>query len=149
MAIEDRTNPMQGVSGPGAFSKRTDLQYKPDQYGQGVQMQQEMSGAPLATTPGVQPEAPSTFRRNLERANAAQGGTQSAAGGMFDPTARPNEPITSGVDIGAGAGSNALMMQDNTPAEYQDAYQLFNQLAANPNASPTMKYLAQRIQQGF
>jgi hypothetical protein len=150
MAIEDRTNPMQGVSGPGAFSKRTDLQYKPDQYGQGVQMQQEMSGAPLATTPGVQTEAPSTFRRNLERANAAQGGgTQATAGGLFDPTARPNEPITHGVDIGPGAGSNALMMQDNTPAEYQDAYQLFNQLAANPNASPTMKYLAQRIQQGF
>jgi hypothetical protein len=149
MAIEDRTNPMQGVSGPGPYAKRTDLQYKPDQYGQGVQMQQEMSGAPLATTPGVQPEAPSTFRRNLDRANAAQGGGQATAGGLFDPTARPNEPITHGVDIGPGAGSNALMMQDNTPAEYEDAYQLFNQLAANPNASPTMKYLAQRIQQGF
>jgi hypothetical protein len=149
MAIEDRTNPMQGVSGPGPFAKRTDLQYKPDQYGQGVQMQQEMSGAPLSTTPGVQPEAPSTFRRNLDRANAAQGGTQGASGGLFDPTARPDVPITNGVDIGPGAGSEALMMRDNTPAEYQDAYQLFTQLAANPNASPTMKYLAQRIQQGF
>jgi len=151
MALEDATNPMRGVSGPGKFAKRTDLQYKPQAYGEGVQMQQDMSGAPLASSPDVRPEAPSTFRRNLERANAAQNGgaAQGGATGLFDPTARPNEPITHGVDVGAGAGSNALMMQDNTPAEYQDAYQLFNQLAANPNASPTMKYLAQRIQQGF
>ena len=150
MALEDSTNPMQGVSGPGRFAKRTDLQYQPTEYGAGVQMQQQMQGAPISTTPDVRSEAPSTFRRNVERGAGAQGqAAQNAATGLFDPTARPNEPITHGVDIGAGAGSNALMMQDNTPAEYQDAYQLFNQLAANPNASPTMKYLAQRIQQGF
>jgi len=147
MALEDAKNPMQGVSGPGPYAKRTDLAYKPDSYGQGVQMQQDMSGAPLATSPDIRPEAPSTFRRQLDRSSGAA--SQGASTGLYDPTARPNEPVTHGVDIGAGAGSNALMMQDNTSAEYQDAYQLFNQLAANPNASPTMKYLAQRIQQGF
>ena len=48
MALEDAVNPMQGVSGPGPFAKRTDLQYQPDQYGQGVEMTQQMQGAPLA-----------------------------------------------------------------------------------------------------
>ena len=28
MALEDATNPMQGVSGPSTFSKRTDLAYQ-------------------------------------------------------------------------------------------------------------------------
>jgi hypothetical protein len=41
MALEDATNPMQGVSGPGKFAKRTDLQYKPDAYGEGVQYDAE------------------------------------------------------------------------------------------------------------
>ena len=48
MALEDATNPMQGVSGPGKFAKRTDLQYQPDQYGAGIDMTQQMQGAPLA-----------------------------------------------------------------------------------------------------
>ena len=37
--------------------------------------------------------------------------TASAGGDLFAPTARPNEPITQGVDVGPGAGSSALMMQ--------------------------------------
>jgi hypothetical protein len=30
---------------------------------------------------------------------------------LFAPSSRPAEPITTGVDLGAGAGSDALMMQ--------------------------------------
>jgi hypothetical protein len=30
--------------------------------------------------------------------------------GLFEPTQRPNEPITHGVDVGAGAGSEVLAM---------------------------------------
>ena len=33
--------------------------------------------------------------------------------------------------------------------QYQDAQTMFTQMAANPNASPAMKYLAMRIGQGF
>ena len=40
-------------------------------------------------------------------------------------------------------------MPDQAQAQYQNAYQLFNNLASNPDASPTLKYLAERIQQGF
>jgi hypothetical protein len=30
--------------------------------------------------------------------------------GLYDPTQRPDEPVTTGVDSGAGMGSEALMM---------------------------------------
>jgi hypothetical protein len=134
-------NPLAGPAGPGKFSTRTDnLQMGSTAYGEGVETQAIQSGAPLSTTPDTRPA-----RAGDVRAAA----TQAPVTELYAPTARPNEPITSGVDVGPGVGSNALMMQNNTPTEYQDAYQLFNQLAANPNASPTMKYLAQRIQQGF
>ena len=139
MALED-VNPMQGVSGPGRFAKRTDLQYQPDQYGQGVEMTQQMQGAPLAKSPDVRGAT------NTEVRQAAQ----EAVTSLYAPTQRPTTPITTGVDIGAGAGSEALQMRQNqVDADYTNAYQLFQQLAANPTASPTMRYLAQRIQQGF
>ena len=134
-------NPLAGPAGPGKFSTRTDnLQMGSTAYGEGVETQAIKSGAPLSTTPDTRPARAGDVR---------EAAAQTPVTELYAPTARPNEPITSGVDVGPGVGSNALMMQDNTPTEYQNAYQLFNQLAANPNASPTMKYLAQRIQQGF
>ena len=144
MALEDATNPMQGVSGPGKFAKRTDLQFQPDQYGQGVEMTQQMQGAPLAKAAAT-PSATNTDVRQAAMKAAPQPLTS-----LYAPTERPQEPITHGVDIGPGAGSEALMMNpQQVDGQYQNAYQLFNQLASNPNASPTLKYLAQRIQQGF
>ena len=71
-------------------------------YGEGVETQAIKSGAPLANTPDVRGEAPSKFREQLTQAPVTE---------LFAPTARPNEPITAGIDIGPGPGSNALMMQ--------------------------------------
>ena len=34
---------------------------------------------------------------------------------LFAPTARPNEPITHGIDIGPGAGSEALNLPNTQP----------------------------------
>jgi hypothetical protein len=39
---------------------------------------------------------------------------QAPATGLFAPTERPGEPITTGIAMGAGAGPEALMMQKNT-----------------------------------
>jgi len=103
MALEDATNPMQGVSGPGPYAKRTDLQYQPDQYGAGVAMAQQKAGAPLATAP----KSPMLSQAPTVRSGGAMG----AGTGLYDPTQRPNEPITHGIDVGPGGGSNALMMQ--------------------------------------
>jgi hypothetical protein len=99
MAIEDAKNPMQGVSGPGPYAKRTDLSYQSQSYGDGVAYDAAKSGAPLATAP-----------KSPMLSQAPQVSTGGAGVGLFDPTQRPDEPVTAGVDMGAGPGSDALMM---------------------------------------
>lgn len=89
--------PLAGASGPGKFSKRTDLPSA--YYGEGVETQAIKSGAPLATTPDVRPsQAPAVP-------------AQEAVTPLFAPTQRPEEPITTGIDRGAGPGSSVLAMQ--------------------------------------
>ena len=91
--------PLAGASGPGKFSKRTDLPSA--YYGEGVETAAIKSGAPLASTPDVRPsQAPAVP-------------AQEAVTPLFAPTQRPDEPITAGIDRGAGPGSNALMMRSN------------------------------------
>ena len=139
MALEDATNPMQGVSGPGKYAKRTDLAYQSQSYGDGVAYDAAKSGAPLATAP-----------KNPMLSQAPQVPTkQLPVTGLYDQTQRPEEPVTHGIDLGPGGGSNILAMQDQGAGQYQDAYQMFQAMAQNPNASPSLQYLAQRIQQGF
>jgi len=83
-------NPLAGPAGPGKYSTRTDnLQMGSIAYGEGVETAAIQSGAPLATTPGAKP-TPVTE--------------------LYAPTQRPDEPITSGIDMGEGPGSSALMM---------------------------------------
>lgn len=110
MALEDATNPMQGVSGPGKYAKRTDLSYQSDAYGDGVAYDAAKSGAPLARAP-----------KNPMLSEAPQVPTgavsQLPSVGLYDRTNRPEEPITSGVDIGEGPGSDALMMQSKFAQE--------------------------------
>jgi hypothetical protein len=100
MALEDAKNPMQGVSGPGPYAKRTDLQYQSQGYGDGVQYAADKSGAKLATT-----------RKSPLLSEAPEVGPQQpSVTGLYEPTARPNEPITHGVNTGGGGGSDVLMM---------------------------------------
>ena len=92
------------VSGPGAMSKRTDggpvqkLRDLPDaQYGEAATFRELQQDAPLAQSPG--PGGSLT--------------TPSGPGAVpppgFDaPTAYPDRPVTTGIDRGAGAGSEAL-----------------------------------------
>lgn len=103
MALQDSTNPMQGVSGPGKFAKRTDLEYQSPEYGAGVEMAQQMAGAPLAKTPDVSGATPTEVRAAAVKA-AAEPITS-----LFAPTQRPEEPVTTGIDLGPGAGSSILM----------------------------------------
>ena len=98
MALEDSVNPMQGISGPGSFSKRTDLQYQSEGYGDGVAYDAAKAGAPLAKSPDVRGATNTSVRQ------AAQEGVTP----LYAPTQRPDEPITTGIDMGAGAGSEVL-----------------------------------------
>ena len=103
-------NPKAGVSGPGPYSKRTDIG-TPEMkmgsiaYGEGVDTQAIKSGAPLGKTP----DAVSEPQDRLRPASAGAPVTE-----LFAPTARLDEPITAGIDMGAGPGSNALMFKKNT-----------------------------------
>jgi hypothetical protein len=128
MALEDATNPMQGVSGPGRFARRTDLQYSPDTYGAGVEMAAQKAGAPLATAP-----------KSPMLSKAPQVPSESVAG-LYDPTQRPDEPVTSGIDRGAGVGSDALMMRqpddNNFRASIAEYMPVLAYVASLPNASP-------------
>ena len=94
-------NPMAGVSGPGKYAVRTDnLTMGSTAYGEGVETSEIKSGAPLSTTPDQRP-MPAAEVRDAAMAPVT---------GLFDPSSRPGEPVTSGIDMGAGVGSEALMM---------------------------------------
>jgi hypothetical protein len=93
--------PLAGAAGPGKFSKRTDL---PSQYyGEGVETASVKSGAPLAATRGV---ADNVGGRPANAPVPSAPVTE-----LFAPTTRPDEPVTAGIDMGAGPGSEALGMQ--------------------------------------
>ena len=128
MALEDATNPMQGVSGPGKFAKRTDLQYQSDDYGEGVQYAAEKAGAPLAKAPKspMLSEAPRVPSSPLTE--------------LYAPSQQPDVPVTHGIDMGAGAGSEALMMRQpddtNFLAAIASAKPVLAFVADQPNTSP-------------
>ena len=92
--------PLAGAAGPGKFSKRTDL---PSQYyGEGVETASVKSGAPLASTRGV-----------ADNVGGRPAGAPAVAPvtELFAPSQRPDEPVTAGIDRGAGPGSEVLGMQ--------------------------------------
>jgi hypothetical protein len=91
-------NPLAGPAGPGMYSTRTDnLQMGSIAYGEGKETQEILSAQKLATTPDV----------TASQAPAV------APVGIYDESQDKSDPITSGIDTGDGAGSNALMMQKN------------------------------------
>ena len=82
------------VSGPGALSQRTDggatqgakyISGLP--YGQGQETYSNQVAAPMAGNTMQQMEMPTE---------------------LIAPTARPNEPVENGIDIGPGAGSEVM-----------------------------------------
>jgi len=102
-------NPMAGVSGPGPYAKRTDvgtpeMKMGSIAYGEGVETQALKSGAPLARTTDAVSEP-------QDRLRPAPSGPITE---LFAETTRPEEPITSGIDMGEGPGSNALMFKKTT-----------------------------------
>lgn len=91
-------NPLAGASGPGKYAVRTDkLDMGSTSYGEGVETAAIKSGAALASTPDTRPAPASAVR-------------DAAITPLFAPSQRPEEPVTAGVDMGMGAGSEALMM---------------------------------------
>jgi len=93
-------NPLAGPAGPGKYSTRTDkLDMGSIAYGEGVETAAIQSGAPLAKTGEVRGLPASEVRAAAESVTP-----------LYAPSQRPEEPITAGIDMGAGVGSSALMM---------------------------------------
>ena len=98
-------NPLAGPAGPGKYATRTDnLQMGSIAYGEGVETAAIQSGAPLAKTGDVK-GMPASEVRSAAQAPVTE---------LFAETQRPNEPITAGIDMGAGPGSSALRMNKLT-----------------------------------
>ena len=91
--------PLAGASGPGKFSKRTDL--PSSYYGEGVETAAIKSESPLASTRGVADDVGGRPASLIPSKPVTP---------LFAPSERPSEPITSGIDIGEGPTSGALMM---------------------------------------
>jgi hypothetical protein len=105
-------NPLAGPAGPGKFSTRTDkLELGSTAYGEGVETQAIKSGAPLAKTGDVRPARAGDVR---------EAATQEPVTELFAPSQRPDEPITAGIDMGEGPGSNAMMMRSQMTEKYSD-----------------------------
>lgn len=91
-------NPRAGVAGPGKFSKRTDS-LPSAYYGEGVETAAISSGAPKAKTRGV-----------ADNVGGRPAGPPPVVP-LGAPSQRPEEPVTTGIDLGPGAGSQVLGMQ--------------------------------------
>ena len=95
--------PLAGASGPGKFSKRTDL--PSSYYGEGIETAAIKSESPLASTRGVADNVGGRPANVIPSKPITP---------LFAPSERPSEPITSGIDIGEGPTSGALMMAKST-----------------------------------
>jgi hypothetical protein len=102
MALEEARNPIKGVSGPGKYAKRID-RMPSTSYGETTQTAELASGAPLAKSANVRGVPQGQIADAIP--NAPQPITP-----LFAPSQRPSEPITAGIDMGAGPGSAALGM---------------------------------------
>lgn len=133
MARGGKRNPTQGRS----YGNRTDLLGKtptPKIYGEGVEMQERLDAVPITPAPGPpQPQMAAPMP---------------VPPGAFDrPTERPMEPLTAGLDIGPGPGSEALGMPAGDPdAEQLRAYlPALERLASLPTSTSATRNLVRRL----
>ena len=92
--------PLAGASGPGKYSKRTDMSLGSTSYGEGGETAALNTAAPKSKTRGIADDVGGRPRESLTPVTP-----------LYAPSQRPEEPITTGVDIGEGAGASSLMMQ--------------------------------------
>ena len=119
------------VSGPGALSRRTDGRVAEGfAYGMNKQINEQAAAAPLA-------KATPMAARSMSVAPQLPPVTP-----LTDPTMNPDESVMSGINMGAGPGSEALMLPDmnDSSAEFNKSissyYPVLSYIASRPNTSP-------------
>lgn len=92
--------PLAGASGPGKFSKRTDMDLGSTSYGEGQETAMLNTAAPKSKTRGIADDV------GGRPANPIQPVTP-----IFAETQNKTQDIMTGAPMGPGAGPEALMMQ--------------------------------------
>lgn len=131
------------VSGVGKNAKRIDLdkarkvqrdakiqRASGGAYGERTALNELATGAPMPSAP--QPTMP-----------AAPMGPQIPSVGIFEPTQRPNEPITAGLPVGDGPGPEVL----NTPIMEVDQTAALARAMFAANPTPQMRRLVEAFMQ--
>ena len=93
--------PLAGASGPGKFSKRTDMSLGSTSYGEGGETAALNTAVSKSKTRGVADDVGGRPTSVIPEVPVTP---------LFAPSERPEEPITNGIDMGPGEGSSALMM---------------------------------------
>lgn len=132
------------VSGVGKGARRTDLDRAAKiqreakvqnatggAYGQRAELTQLAQGAPMAQ---AAPAIPSPTPLGTPAIPTV---------GILEPTQRPNEPVTSGVDVGAGPGSEVLM----TPVDAPDQLATFARAMYMANPSPQLRRIVEAFEE--
>lgn len=123
--------PLAGASGPGKFSKRTDMSLGSTSYGEGQETAMLSTAAPKATTRGIADNV------GGRPANPAMSKPLTP---LYAPTEQKDVPTTYGVDTGDGAGSEVLIMQQPDDMNFKAAIASYMPVLAYvadlPNTSP-------------
>jgi hypothetical protein len=133
-------NPNAGVSGPGSYSKRTDIG-TPEMkmgsiaYGEGVETAAIQAGAPLAKS---EPMAPSEVMQPSAPLTS-----------LYAETQYKDRPVTNGIDMGAGAGSEVINGPKDTDLEFRASIQAAKPVLAfvmdQPNTSPETRAIIKQL----
>jgi hypothetical protein len=134
-------NPMAGVSGPGPYAKRTDvgtpeMKMGSIAYGEGVETQAIKSGAPLAKSPdSINPAEVMTSPKPVTS--------------LYAETQYKDEPVTTGIDMGAGAGSEAMQLRKDDDTNFRAAIQAAKPVLAYvadlPDTSPETRAIIKQL----
>lgn len=131
MAERMPMNPKAGVPGPGPFTVRDDqLRMGSLAYGEGKETAAIKQGAKLATTPSV---------RGMPASQVREAAAQAPITPLFAPTQRPNEPITTGIAMGAGAGPEVLGI-NNLPQNQKTSDALAKMIPFDTTGEITILY---------
>jgi len=118
------------VSGPGALSQRTD--------GGPTQGATYISGLPYG-------QGQETYSNQVAAPMAGNSFAMDMPTELMAPTARRNESITTGVDVGDGAGSSVM----NLPNQEPNIFMIMQNLAANDPSGESELIYNMLLQQGY
>jgi len=128
--------PLAGASGPGKYSKRTDL--PSSYYGEGVETSALKTQMPLSKTTGKADNVGGRPSNPVAQAPVTP---------LYAPTERPDEPVTTGIAMGDGAGPESLML--NQMQKQQSLSETLGQMLPYDNNGEIAALYEQALSRGL